>query len=501
MIKKTRIFSLYIFMLLFPHNMFGETIIKKDLVPNKDYDIIIIGGGTAAYSAAHTANELNKKTLLVNAGLPIGGTCINIGCIPTKHFVMIANNIRKASTTPFLGIKLKMPKIDLKTIIEEKRKLVSKLRENRYLTPLLKMKNITYIKGWASFKDKQTILVNNKEYKSKYFLIATGCVTKTPIIDGLKSCEYLTITSACDFTKNPKSITILGGGYLGLELAMVYSQFGIKVRIIERSNQLFKSQTPDIAEEIEKSLKLNNIEILKNYHIYKMEKKNSKTYIYATYKGKKTIISEKGKIILATGIKGNTKVLHLENVGVQTGRKNLIKVNNKMQTSCPNIYAAGDCALTPAFACIADKEAQLAILNMFLFNTHTIDYSYLPWVAFTYPQVAGVGINEIEALEKEIPYEVSKVNLSELPKALISNETIGFIKLIRNPKTDLLIGGFVIGPEAGELASFISFLIKHKIKTKDIINGLFPYLTLAEGIKNAALSFNDRDQKLKCCIP
>ncbi len=443
---------------------------------------------------------MGKKTLLVNAGLPIGGTSINIGAIPTKHLVRVAASIRKASHSFFNGVTNIVPKLDAGKILNEKRRLVKSKRENDFLLPLTKMKNVTLLKGWASFKNKKNIIVDGKEYNSKYFLIATGSVTKAPFINGLKSCEYLTLTTACDFDTPPKSVTIIGGGNLGLELSMVYTQLGIKVRIIEKSNQIFKRQMPDIAEEIEKSLKLENIEILKNYHINKIVQKGPNTIIFGTHEGKQSKIIESGKIILTSGIKGNTKKLNLENAGIKTGYKDLILVTNKMETSSPNIYSAGDCAKTPCFACVADLEARTAVLNMFVRKT-IVDYSYFPWVAFTYPQVAGAGMNEREAEKEGISYEVSKVPIKKIPKAQISNENIGFVKLIRNTKTDILIGGQVIGSEAGELAGLISFLIKKQVKISEIAEGLFPYLTLSECIRNAAIAFNQNEKQLVCSVP
>lgn len=474
--------------------------INKSKAENKNFDLIIIGGGTAAYSAAHAANALGKKVLLVNGGLPIGGTTINIGAIPTKHLVRVANSIRNASNSPFKGVTNRPPKLDPDIILNEKRKLVKSKREKTFLFQLRQMKNVRLLKGCASFKDKRSIIVNGKEYYAKYFLIATGSITKVPYIKGLKACEYLTLTSACEFKTLPKSVTIIGGGNLGLELAMVYSQFGIKVRILERANQIFKRQMPDIANEIEKSLKIANIEVLKNYHIKNIEKKGSDIIIYGDHKGKKSKIIENGKIILATGIRGNTKKLNLENARVKIGYKDLVLVNDKMQTSSPHIYSAGDCATTPCYATVADMEARTAILNMFVRETK-IDYSYFAWVAFTFPQVAGAGINERIAETKGISYEVSKISINKIPKGQISNEKIGFVKLIRNPQTDLLIGGQVIGTEAGELAALISFFIKYKIKTSEIAEGSFPYLTLSEGIRNAAIAFNGNKHKLSCPIP
>ncbi|MCP3659683.1 MAG: NAD(P)/FAD-dependent oxidoreductase [Bacteroidetes bacterium] len=473
---------------------------NKSKASNNNYDVIIVGGGTTAYSAAHTANKLSKKVLLINANLPIGGTSINIGAIPTKHLIRVANSIRTASHSSFKGVKNCLPKLNPKIILDEMRKLVKFKREKIFLGSLLKMKNVTLLKGFASFKNRNTILVNKREYHGKFFLIATGSITKVPYIKGLKSCEYLTLTSACNFKTLPKSITIMGGGNLGLELAMAYSQFGIKVRIIERSDQIFKRQTPDIAKEIEKSLKIANIKVFKNYDIKIIKKKGTDLIIHGTHNGVENQLIEKGKIILATGINGNTQKLNLQNARVKIGYKDMIAVNNRMQTNIPNIYSAGDCATTPCFAAVADMEARIAILNMFGANIE-VDYSYAAWVAFTYPQVAGAGINEYIAKKNRIPYEVSKVPITKISKAQISNEKIGFIKLIRNPITDTLIGGQVIGTEAGELASLISFLIKYKIKTAEIAKGSFPYLTLSECIKNAAIAFKGKENKLCSPIP
>ena len=467
----------------------------------KQYDLIIIGGGSAAFSAAIKAESLGLSTLMVNGGLDLGGTCVNVGCVPSKNLIRAAETAHHAQHSNFSGIKPKGVDINFKQIIQDKKQLVATLQQKKYLDVVSDFENLTIIKGWAEFVDNKTILVDGKDrYKALKFLIATGSSTNIPNIEGLDGTPYLTNISLFDLEEMPESLTIMGAGYIGLEIAMAYNRLGAKVRIIEFTDRVLRSQTPDISEELEKNMRNEGIEILPNFRAVKFEKQGNDTIIHCKCPdGSTTQIIEKGKIVVATGTIANTAQLGLNNIGLQLDKNGRIEVNEKMETNISNIYAAGDVTNTPSFVYTAANEGNLAVVNAFSGENKKVDYSALPWVVFTDPQIAGAGLDEVQAEAQNIPFEISKLELKDVPRAIAANDTRGFIKLIRNPETDKLIGARVIAPEGGELIQQLSMAIKYGITVKELAENLYPYLTLGEGIKLAAITFGRDVATLSCC--
>lgn len=483
------------------HYRVVDEILSKNGKPAKNYDLIIIGGGSAAFSAAIKAESLGLSTLMVNGGLDIGGTCVNVGCIPSKNLIRAAETAFHATHSNFPGIKPKGVNIDFAQFIKNKKQLVATMQQKKYIDIVSDFKNLTIIRGWAEFVDDKTILVDGKErYTALKFLIATGATTNIPNIDGLDKIGYLTNVSLFDLEENPESITIMGAGYIGCEIAMAYNRLGVKVRIIEFTDRVLRSQTQDITEELERHMRNEGIEILPNFRAKKFEKKGDETIIHCKCPdGSLKQIVEKGKIVIATGIKPNTSKLGLKNTGLNLTKNGHVLVNEKMETNIPHIYAAGDVVNTPAFVYTAAYEGKIAVENAFTGSDNKFDYSSLPWVVFTDPQVAGVGYDELQAEAKNILFEVSKVELKDVPRALAAHDTRGFIKLIRNPETNKLIGARIIAPEGGELVQQLSMAIKYGITVKELAESFYPYLTLGEGIKLAAITFDKDVAKLSCC--
>jgi len=468
---------------------------------NSHFDLIIIGGGSAAFSAAIKAESLGLTTLMVNAGLEFGGTCVNVGCVPSKNLIRAAETAHHATHSNFKGIKPKGVDIDFVQIIKDKKALVAALQQQKYMDVVSDFKYLTMLKGWAEFIDEKTILVNGKDkYTGLKFIIATGATTNIPDIEGLESVGYLTNVSLFDLEEKPESITIMGAGYIGLEIAQAYNRLGVKVRIIEFTDRPLRSQTEDITDVLVAQYEKEGIEILPNFRAFKFEKSGSDTIIHCNCPdGSTTQLVEKGYIVVATGTKPNTSKLGLENINLKLTERGHIVVNEKMETNLSNIYAAGDTTDTPPFVYTAATEGSTVVSNAFTGENKIVDYASLPWVVFTDPQIAGAGMDEIEAEKKGIPFEVSKLDLTHVPRSLAAQDTRGFIKLIRNTETDKLIGARVIAPEGGELIQQLSMAIKFGITVKNLAESFYPYLTLGEGIKLAAITFGKDVSKLSCC--
>ena len=478
-----------------------NTTIKDSSNGKNDYDLIVIGGGSAAFSAAIKAESLGLTTLMINGGLDFGGTCVNVGCVPSKNLIRAAETAYHATHSNFKGIKPRGVDIDFKQIIKDKKKLVSALQQQKYMDVVSDFENLTMLKGWAEFVNNNTIIVDGEDtYTATNIIIATGATTNIPNIEGLYEVGYLTNVSLFDLEEKPESLTIMGAGYIGLEIAQAYSRLGVKVRIIEFTDRPLRSQTNDITDVLVEQLKSEGIEILPNFRAFKFEKRGSDTIIHCNCPdGSTTEIIERGHIVVATGTKPNTSKLGLNNIDLKLTEKGHILVNEKMETNISNIYAAGDVANTPPFVYTAATEGNTAVNNAFSLSKSSVDYTSLPWVVFTDPQIAGTGMDEIEAKKAGIPFEVSKLDLTHVPRALAAQDTRGFIKLIRNTETDKLIGARVIAPEGGELIQQLSMFIKFGITIKDLAESFYPYLTLGEGIKLAAITFGKDVSKLSCC--
>ncbi|MDT8430136.1 MAG: mercury(II) reductase [Bacteroidales bacterium] len=480
------------------YQVVGEKISQNN--ESSSFDLIIIGGGSAAFSAAIKAESLGLSTLMVNGGLDFGGTCVNIGCVPSKNLVRAGEAAFHASHSNFTGIRPKGADIDFAQIIKDKKKLVASLQEKKYMDVVSDFESLTLLKGWATFKDRKTIVADGKEYKALKFLIATGATTNIPVIEGINEIEYLTNASLFDLEEKPGSMTIMGAGYIGLEIAMAYNRLGVNVRIIEFTDRVLRTQTPDISDTLETQMQKEGIEILPNYRAMKFEKSGNDVIIHCKRPDGSLIrLVESGRILIATGTSPNTGNMGLKNLGVELTKNGHIKVNEKMETNLPNIYAAGDVADTPAFVYTAAFEGKIAVENAFSGTGKNADYSSLPWVVFTDPQVAGAGMDEVQAKAMNIPFEVSKLELKDVPRALAANDTRGFIKLIRNTETDQLIGARIVAPEGGELIQQLSMAIKYGITVEDLANSFYPYLTLGEGIKLAAITFGKDVSTLSCC--
>ena len=462
------------------------------------FDLIIIGGGSAAFSAAIKAESLGLSTLMVNAGLDFGGTCVNVGCVPSKNLIRAGETAFHASHSNFPGIQPKGADIDFAKVIRGKKKLVATLQEKKYMDVVSDFKNLTMLKGWAKFKNEKTIVVDGKEYKALKFLIATGASTSVPPIEGLKDVPYLTNVSLFDLEEQPESLLILGGGYIALEIAQAYHRLGTKVTLLQRSNFVLSKLTPDISDELLKQLRREGINIQTGLSFKSINPENGRVKVH-TEKHGETILFEAEKIVVATGTKPNTQNLGIESIGLQLTGSGHVQVNEKMETNLRHIYASGDVANTPAFVYTAAFEGKIAVENAFSGLENKADYSSLPWVVFTDPQVAGAGLDEAQAEAQNIPFEVSKLKLKDVPRAIAANDTRGFIKLIRNTETDKLIGARVVAPEGGELIQQLSMAIKYGITVKDLADSFYPYLTLGEGIKLAAITFRKDVSKLSCC--
>lgn len=467
----------------------------------KKFDLIIIGGGAGGFAAAIKANELGAKTLIVNSGLPLGGTCVNVGCVPSKALLWPGEVLNLAKNHKLKGLEFKLRSFDLKTIIEEELKLVEKLRRERYEKVIKNLSNVTFFKGKAKFISQNEIAVGKEIFQAEKFIIATGSTANVPPIEGIKEVGYLTHIEALKIKKLPKSMLIVGGGPVGLEFAQMYSRFGAKITILEFGPKILSQAEPELAEKLSQILKKEGISIETKAQVTKTEKKAGKKLVFYLKKEgrEKKLIAE--EILLAAGKTPNTQDLDLERAGVKINERKAILVNSYCQTTSSHIYAVGDVAALPLrLETTAGREGTFAAENALNGTKNSIDYNSVPSVIFTDPQLAWVGLTDAQAIQKGIKCACQIISFEHLPKAQIIKRTEGLIKMVINAQTKQILGVHILAPNAGDLISQAAILVQNKMTIDEVINSLPPFPTMAEAIKLVAISFNKDITKLSCCI-
>jgi mercuric reductase len=462
----------------------------------KNFDLLIIGSGSAAFAAAIKATELGKTVGMIEAET-IGGTCVNVGCIPSKTLIRAAETKHRIESSLFEGIEPGHAKLDFTRLVKEKDNLVSEMRGSKYESVLKDNPKITSILGRARFVNANTLEVGERKITGERILIATGSSPVIPNVIGLKESGYLTSKTALELQTLPESLIVLGGGYIALELAQLFARLGSKVTIVQRS-EILSGEDHETSEWLGKYLKEEGIEVLNQTEVRSVSR-NTKGLTIEAFRRGEILKLEAREILVATGRRPNTDDLNLEGIGVQVNPNGSIKVNSFAQTTQANIYAAGDVLDSPALVYVAAYEGNLAAENAITGNKRKTDYSTVPWVVFTDPQVSGVGLSEPQAKAQGIKYDVSFLTLDHVPRALAARDSRGFVKLLRKAGTEELLGARVLAPEGSELIMELSLILKYKIPLSEIASMFHPYLTLAEAVKLAALTFDKDVNKLSCC--
>lgn len=475
----------------------------------KKFDLAIIGGGAGAFAAAIRANELGAKTALINDGLPLGGTCVNVGCVPSKTLLFAGEVLHLAKNHPIAGIELEIKNFDFNRVIKNELDLVEKLRTEKYEKVLKSLKNVAHIKGRSKFVAKNEVIVGNEKIKAEKFIIATGSTANVPPIEGIKETGFVTHIEALKLKKQPKEMIVVGAGPLGLEFAQMYERLGTKVTILQKGPSIFPKSEPELISRLSEILTKEGIAIKTNVEVTSAYKEGSKKVL--VYKEADLSpeaptrpaggLAKGDEILLASGKTPNTKDLDLEKAGVEIDKKKAIKVNSSLKTTAPHIYAVGDVANLPLRQePSAGREGTLAAENALTGSQKSIDYNTVPYTIFTDPQLAGVGFTEDQEIDKLGTCACRTISFQELAKAQIMGRTEGLIKMAIHPKTKQILGVHILTAQAGELISQAMVLVKNKNTVNDVIDSLPMFPTLSEAIKLVALSFTKDISKLSCCI-
>ncbi len=460
------------------------------------YDLAVVGAGSAGFSAAISAAEQGAQVALFGHGM-IGGTCVNVGCVPSKIMIRAMEAVHQARVASrFSGIVGDAKISDWRALVAQKDALVSDLRQAKYIDVLPEYNNVSYFEGQARLADGG-VTFNGGTVKAGKTIVATGSRADVPSIPGIENVSLLTSTEALALQDPPKSLLVIGGGYIGCELAQIFARAGTQVTIVCRS-RLLPGSEPEISQALTEVFRNESIDVIDGVLYRFIAKRDGYTALSVESAGVCREITADA-VLAASGRTPNTDGLGLSQAGVELSGNGGIKVDDRMRTSREGTYAAGDVTGTDQFVYMAAYGARIAAENALNGDSHVYDATAMPTVTFTDPQVAGVGLTEAEAAARGISVKTSVLGLEHVPRALAARDTRGLIKLIADAESDRLIGAHIMAPEGADSIQTAVLAIKAKMTVKDLASTIFPYLTTVEGLKLAAQTFDKDVSKLSCC--
>ena len=464
--------------------------------PRTTYDLAVIGAGSAGFSAAITAAEQGAKVALIGHGT-IGGTCVNVGCVPSKTMIRAAEALHGARAAGrFPGLMGEAQVNDWRRLIAAKDDLVSTLRQKKYADLLPAYNTIAYLEGEARLNGAG-VIVDGTAIAAGKTIVATGGRSAVPPIPGIDKVNYLTSTTLLELEELPESLIVIGGGYIGAELAQMMARMGVRVTVVCRS-RLLPQVEPEVSAALENVFRSEGITLHCGI-AYDAGREDGTGATVCVKKGDELVELKAERLLLATGRTPNTEALGLGEAGVEQDRRGAVVVDKRMRTSRSGVYAAGDVTDRDQFVYMAAYGAKLAALNALNGDILTYDNRTMPWVVFTDPQCAGVGLTEAAAKEAGHTVKTSVLPLNSVPRALAARDTRGLIKLVADAETDRLLGGQILAPEGADSIQTLALALKFAMTTQALAETIFPYLTTVEGLKLAAQTFEKDVEKLSCC--
>ena len=460
-----------------------------------NFDLIVIGGGPGGYVCAIRAAQLGLKTACVESRGALGGTCLNVGCIPSKSLLNLSENFHKAKKDfNQQGIEIEGIKLNIEKMMSNKNKSIQVLTKG--VEFLFKKNKVTYLKGKGVIFSKNDVVVydNNKKtnYKTKNIVIATG--SEVASLPGIKIDEknIISSTGALSLNKVPKKLAVIGGGYIGLEMGSVWSRLGSEVTVIEYLDFITPGMDKEISNEFKKILTKQGIKFKMGSKVNSVKNISSKVLInYTDIKNSKDETLEVDKVLVSVGRKPYTEGLNLTKVGVKKDNKGRIETNEKLQTSIQNIYAIGDVIKGPMLAHKAEDEG-VAVAEILAGQAGHVNYDVIPGVIYTSPEVATVGKTEEQLKKENKDYKVGKFPFLANSREKVNNETEGFVKILADSKSDKVLGVHIIGPHCGDMIAEMALAMEFGASAEDIARTCHAHPTHTEAIKEAALAVDKR---------
>lgn len=464
------------------------------------FDFLILGAGASAFAAAIKANELGAKTAMVKGPLPLGGTCVNVGCVPSKALVRAAELVHLARSSRRPGVELAVSRFDFAEVIRGERELVEALRHQKYELVMEQASNVTVLEGAAEFLDQRRVRVGAEELKAERTLIATGSTAVPPPVPGLIEAGFLTHITALSSEHLPKSMLVIGGGPVGLEFAQIFSRFGTKVTLAVKDRRLFSRTEPELSQRLEEVFVGEGITVLKESEAVSVERRgNLKVVRLRGRAGEHTVEVE--EILVATGKKANTKSLKLDQAGVNVDARHAVATSPTFQTSTSHIFAAGDVTNLPnRLETTAGREGSFAAENALRGTSKMIDYQTVPWTVFTDPQLSGVGLLDEETAKHGLSCTCNTISFEHIAKAHILGDTRGISKMVADRKTSRIVGVHILAPNAGDIINSAELILKNNMRIEQVLDTMPIFPTLSESLKINALSLVTDVSKLSCCV-
>jgi len=463
-------------------------------------DLLVIGGGAAAFGAITRAHDLGARVLMINDGLPLGGTCVNVGCIPTKFLLEALKRYRLASRDADTWLRTSAS-LDFPKLMEAKDALVDGLRIRNYAEVLKALGNVTLVEDRARFVGPHEVeLVKSRErVRCDKIVIATGARTNVPDVPGLGDVPYWTHREALRAREVPESLLIWGAGPLAVEFAQIFARAGSRVALLARGPRILRREEPEIALELQRHLEGEGIEVLTGVNVQGFERAGDRTRVRFEREGRDGT-REAEALLIATGIRPNTDDLGLEQAGVQTDERGFIVVDERQATAAEGVYAAGDVTGKKPLETVAAKQGFNAAHNALTGEARTIDYDLVPHAVFTDPQLASVGWTEERAIRERGGCLCRALPLEEVPKAHAAGDLRGLVKLVADPESRRVLGAHAVAPNAAELIHIPVLALRAGMTLDDLIETVHVFPTYAEAWKICAQTF-DRDPKtMSCCV-
>ncbi|MFW6266028.1 MAG: dihydrolipoyl dehydrogenase [Halanaerobiales bacterium] len=453
----------------------------------KKNDITIIGGGPGGYVAAIKAAQLGAKVVLVEKD-KVGGTCLNIGCIPTKALVHSAELFENMKNAKNFGVRAENVSLDMDRVMKNKKQVVNRLV--RGVEQLLKANQVSVVQGKGILEDEHTVKIERDDgtarVESNNIIIATGSNVSTLPVPGNELPGVINSTQALDLKKLPGSMIIVGGGYIGMEFAFIFNNFGVDVTVVEFLHNILSNTDVEVRKEVEKIARRKGINILTDSKVEEIEKSNGKLSVIYSQDGQNDKIAGE-KVLISVGREPNLTGIKHKELGIKLDENERgIKVNKKMQTSVPHIYAIGDVTDQIQLAHVASHQGVIAAKNI-MGEECEIDYKAVPSVIFTSPEIASVGLSKQEAEEKGYNIEIGEFPYRANGKAVIMGARHGFVKLVQDKDSGRIIGGSILGIHASDLITELTLAVEQGLTAKEIAESIHVHPTISESIHEAAL--------------
>lgn len=470
----------------------------------KEYDFVIIGGGAAGFACAVKLSELSEgrvRIAMINYG-KVGGTCVNVGCVPSKALIEAAKVAYEASGSRIPGITSEA-KVEFVKVMDWIGRIVADLRREKYESLIEKLDGLELIRGRASFRKDGAVTVETDGesfvVRGRKYLVATGSRPSIPPIDGLKGAGYVTSDDLWEMREKPDSLMVIGAGAVGVEIGQAMNRLGVQVSIVEVLDRVLPGMEPEISSIVTDVLRRESVGILTKTRVVSVRRRGERKIVeLATGEGRK--VEKVDQILVATGRRPNTDGLNLESLGVRLDRRGFIETDDTMRTTHPEIYAAGDVVSKRwMLETLAAREGVVAALNMYGERAE-MDYSGVPLVVFTEPQVASIGLTEEEAVRMLGGCSCRTLQMSELPKARITGQRPGIAKIVVDPSNGRIIGYHVASPNAAEFAFAASLIVKLGFTIEDVlwVHSVFP--TFSESLKLLSTKFLRHLELMPCCM-